>query len=140
MHETPALADGAYELRALCAETLTRLDDLLEAYSGGSGGLSGGGAGSSGSDRCFIFRDQYLLSYALGRTVMRAYYTVSPPLAVAIRERPRLRAAIRAGLTPVVWGVGMVVHGSTGQHLGLLLVIIGGMAFMGRRIQRWWQS
>jgi len=48
------------------------------------------------------FRDGVLLDFQWGRDFVAAYYSVSPPLAEAIRERPWARAAVRGALLPVV--------------------------------------
>jgi hypothetical protein len=156
--DTTGLAEGEYELRALCANTLARLDQLLAENSGGSGNPGGRSSGSSrGNDsasNCFIataafgsplapqvevlrrFRDRYLLPHALGRTAVQVYNTVSPPLADAIRERPALRAAVRMGLTPVVWGVDIAVHGCIELQLGLLLGLVGSVSFTGWQVRQ----
>ena len=47
-------------------------------------------------------RDRYLLTNTIGGAFVRAYYRVSPPIADFIRERDRLRALVRWGLTPIV--------------------------------------
>ncbi len=77
-------------------------------------------AGGGGGGGCFIataawgndmqkdvrylraFRDRYLLGNQAGRWFVRQYYRYSPPLADYIRHRPRLRALVRMGLTPLV--------------------------------------
>jgi len=48
------------------------------------------------------FRDRHLAASHVGRALIRAYYAVGPHLASAIAGRPSLRAAVRAGLKPVV--------------------------------------
>jgi len=49
------------------------------------------------------FRDQYLLTNALGRRFVELYYKYSPPAARFISGRPRLRAVVRFLLKPLVW-------------------------------------
>jgi serine protease len=75
---------------------------------------SGGGGGcfiataaygtSMASDVRYLraFRDQYLLTNAIGRGFVKAYYTVSPPLADFLRDNAFLRAWVRLWLKPWV--------------------------------------
>jgi hypothetical protein len=83
--------------------------------------LYGVSSGSSGS--CFVataaygsyldphvqvlraFRDRCLLTNALGKYFVKAYYTVSPPLARAIASSPFLRAAARHTLSVVIFSI-----------------------------------
>ena len=51
------------------------------------------------------FRDRYLLTNRPGQAFVDWYYAVSPPVAAYIAERESLRTVVRAGLTPVVYGV-----------------------------------
>lgn len=80
-------------------------------------------ATAAGSEDCFIataaygspwephvaslrtFRDRHLLTHAPGRWLVARYYELSPPLADFIRDRPLLRATVRAALTPLVFAI-----------------------------------
>lgn len=90
-----------------------------------SGAVAGnvGGGGGGGGGGCFIataaygtpteshvvslrgFRDHVLMPTAPGRWFVATYYDYSPPMADWIRERPWARAAVRAGLAPVIFAV-----------------------------------
>jgi hypothetical protein len=48
------------------------------------------------------FRDRYLLTSVAGHWFVQTYYTISPPLAVFIRQHDTLRAAVRWMLKPLV--------------------------------------
>jgi hypothetical protein len=48
------------------------------------------------------FRDQYLLTNAIGRGFVKTYYTVSPPIADFLRDNAFLRAWVRLWLKPWV--------------------------------------
>jgi hypothetical protein len=48
------------------------------------------------------FRDEYLLTNAVGRALVDIYYGVSPPIAEFITEHPSLKPIVRAGLLPAV--------------------------------------
>ena len=47
------------------------------------------------------FRDEYLLTSEEGRRLVNLYYTLSPPVADAIRSRQEVRAAVRTALKPL---------------------------------------
>jgi hypothetical protein len=51
------------------------------------------------------FRDNVLLKNSLGKSFVKFYYEISPPLADYIGEHVILRTATRFALTPVVYGV-----------------------------------
>ena len=51
------------------------------------------------------FRDNVLLKNSLGRSFVKFYYEISPPLADCIEEHEILRAATRFALTPLVYGI-----------------------------------
>jgi len=88
------------------------------------GGSSGSSSGSNTvAANCFIataawgsgfapevatlreFRDRCLLTNRPGRAFVEWYYRVSPAVAAVVAEHESLRAAVRWGLTPVVYGV-----------------------------------
>jgi hypothetical protein len=148
---TTGLANGPYELRAVCAATPDALVVPTPPPSGSDTPPRGGGGGDGGG--CFIataafgsplepqvqvlraFRDRYLLPTAAGRWLVQRYYAMSPALADAIRDRAALRALVRLGLTPVVWSVGTVMYG-TGTHMLLLGFILLAGAGVGWRVSR----
>ncbi len=48
------------------------------------------------------FRDEYMLTNPVGRTLAELYYRVSPPMAAFIDDHPGLKPIVRAALTPAV--------------------------------------
>ncbi len=66
------------------------------------------------------FRDAHLRPSRLGRVFVAAYERVSPPLAKVIARHDALRAAARAGLTPLVLAV---EHPRATGHLAWLLLL-----------------
>lgn len=51
------------------------------------------------------FRDNYLLSSALGRAFVEFYYEHSPKVAELIRQNDTLKTAVRIAFTPVVYSI-----------------------------------
>jgi hypothetical protein len=48
------------------------------------------------------FRDEYLLTNPVGKTLVDLYYRVSPPIAKFITDHPNLKPVVRGGLAPAV--------------------------------------
>jgi hypothetical protein len=129
---TATLADGFYDLRAVCAEDLAAAARVAARLSGRPGGES---SGDNDGGKCFIataafgsslasqvqvlrdFRDVYLLTHAPGRRVVALYNQVSPSLAVYIQDHAMLRALVRLGLTPVVWGTDVLMRATRERSL-----------------------
>jgi hypothetical protein len=65
------------------------------------------------------FRDEYLLTNPLGKTVADTYYRFSPPIAEFITEHPSLKPIVRAGLTPAVAVSNIVVNTSLGEKAAI---------------------
>ena len=49
------------------------------------------------------FRDETLLSNTLGQVFVEEYYKISPPIADFIRDKETLKAAVRFGLSPIIY-------------------------------------
>ena len=60
------------------------------------------GHGSSEVGLLCDFRDSVLMQSAPGRAFVKAYYTISPPIAKAIAKSEPLKAAVRLALKPLV--------------------------------------
>lgn len=58
-----------------------------------------------GLDTLRGFRDDVLDATALGRSLVRAYYAVSPPLAAYLVRHQTARDAVRGTLIPVIYGL-----------------------------------
>ena len=129
---TTQVMDGLYELRAICSVDPLVLDDFMTEAPVNADSESSGGGG------CFIataaygspmapqiqilrdFRDTYMMPNAVGHWLVEQYYRWSPPVADFIRSQDWLRAAVRIGLTPIVWSVQGWMHGSR-TLIGLVL-------------------
>jgi len=82
------------------------------------------------------FRDEYLLTNPLGKTLADFYYRVSPPIAEFITEHPGLRSIVRAGLAPAVAMSGIIVNTSPAEKVaiaGLLVLLSVALAIWATR-------
>jgi Divergent InlB B-repeat domain len=85
------------------------------------------------------FRDQYLLSNPVGKTLVYLYYKVSPPIAEFINEHPGLKPIVRAGLLPAVSMSTVAVNTTQVEKIamiGLLVVISVAVAIWATRQRR----
>jgi hypothetical protein len=69
------------------------------------------------------FRDEYLLTNALGQTLVGVYYRISPPVAEFITEHPSLRPMVRAGLLPAIAMSAIAVNTSPAEK-GVMMVLL----------------
>ena len=74
------------------------------------------------------FRDEYLLTHAMGRAFVEWYYRVSPPLAAFIAQHDSARIITQLFLTPVVYVVKYPI-----LAVVMMLLMVGG-------ISRWRRS
>jgi hypothetical protein len=146
---TGTAANGSHTLTAVArdaagnATTGSRVS-VTVSNSGSNGGGSGGGGG------CFIataaygspldarvlllrtFRDEYLVSNRVGRSLIDWYSRVSPPLADKIRESPFLGWLVGGMLWPFVGVVWLIFH----PWAGFCLLLGGGFALVRRRVRK----
>ncbi len=77
------------------------------------------------------FRDEYLLSNPVGRTLVNIYYAVSPRIAEFITEHPGLKPIVRFGLSPAIAMSTLAVDMALGEKLavaGLLVLFFVALA------------
>jgi uncharacterized repeat protein (TIGR02543 family) len=82
------------------------------------------------------FRDEYLLTNAVGRALVGVYYKVSPPIAEFITEHPNLKPIVRAGLLPAVAMSTVAVNTSPVEKaaiIGLLALVSVAVAIWATR-------
>jgi hypothetical protein len=109
-----------------------------------SAGAAAGGGGGGGGGGCFIataalgapmephvrvlraFRDRFLLTNAVGSTLVRFYYAYSPPIADFIADsRDTLGAVVRWSLCPLVGVSWMALHFGQWVTLALVAFLLG---------------
>jgi hypothetical protein len=70
------------------------------------------------------FRDEYLLTNALGRALVDVYYRVSPPIAEFITEHPSLKPIVRAGLVPALALSTVAVNTSPVEKIAIISLVV----------------
>jgi hypothetical protein len=142
--DTTAVADGDYQLRVVCAQDAS----VLSAFDSGSVTAS-----DSNSSNCFSataafgsplepqvqvlrdFRDDYLMTHAIGRWWVSQYYRFSPPLADAIRRHDGLRAVVRVGLMPLILTAQVASFSYGGTLVAAMLLV--SLAVLGLGYRTW---
>ena len=82
------------------------------------------------------FRDEYLLTNPLGQALVDLYYSVSPPIAEFITERPRLKPIVRVGLVPAFAISTIAVNTAPAEKvaiLGFLVLVSAALAVWATR-------
>jgi len=82
------------------------------------------------------FRDEYLLTNPVGKTLVEFYYRLSPPIAEFITEHPSLKPVVRTGLVPAVAMSTIAVNTSPAEKaaiVGLLVLFSVALAIWATR-------
>ena len=98
-------SDPSYETGGSGSVTITIADNDSPPSGGGGCFIATAAYGTAFAPEVKtlrVLRDRYLMTNAAGRAFVSGYYRLSPPIADFIRERDRLRALVRWGLTPIV--------------------------------------
>jgi hypothetical protein len=85
------------------------------------------------------FRDEYLLTNPVGKSLVEFYYKVSPPMAQFITEHPSLKPVARVGLAPAVALSTMAVSTTPAEKatiVGLLALVSAVLAIWATRRRR----
>jgi hypothetical protein len=84
------------------------------------------------------FRDEYLMTNAMGQALVDVYYRASPPIAEFITEHPSLKPIVRAGLSPAVAMSTIAVHASPIEKIAIIsLLVLVSMAVAIWATRRW---
>jgi hypothetical protein len=70
------------------------------------------------------FRDEYLLTNPVGKTLADIYYNVSSPIAEFITEHPGLKPVVRAGLAPAVAMSAVAVNTSPAEKAAIAGLLV----------------
>jgi hypothetical protein len=79
------------------------------------------------------FRDEYLLTNAVGQILVDFYYRFSPPIAEFITEHPNLKPIVRAGLLPAVTMSTIAVNTTPVEKV----VVVGLLALVSVALAAW---
>jgi hypothetical protein len=85
------------------------------------------------------FRDEYLITNPVGKTMVEFYYRVSPPIAEFIAEHPTMKPVVRAGLLPAVAMSAVAVNATSTEKVliaGLLGLVSVALAVWATRWRR----
>jgi hypothetical protein len=85
------------------------------------------------------FRDEYLLTNPVGKSLVEFYYKVSPPMAQFITEHPNLKPVARVGLAPAVALSTIAVNTTPAEKatiVGLLALVSVALAIWATRRRR----
>jgi hypothetical protein len=114
--------------------------------SGGGGGgcfIATAAYGTDSADDVMVlreYRDSVLLKSAAGRAFVKLYYTLSPPVASFIAERPFLRRAVRTGLAPAVVFASVSMSGTPAERSFIwtivVVLLLSGLVPLGRKLAR----
>ncbi len=84
------------------------------------------------------FRDEYLLTSALGQALVDLYYRVSPPIAEFITEHPSLKPIVRVGLLPAVAMSAVAVNTTPAEKMAIVgLLALGPVVIFQLFYLRW---
>ncbi|MFC2017179.1 Ig-like domain-containing protein, partial [Chloroflexota bacterium] len=70
------------------------------------------------------FRDRYLMTNPIGRSLIYLYYDLSPPIAEFINEHPALKPVVRVGLLPAVALSAIAINTTLVEKIAILGLMI----------------